>query len=57
MQACISSFSLGIVINHMKLVLITKVYKGKSKLDICNYRPISVLTILNKVSEKSMLMD
>ena len=44
--------------NHMKLAMITPVYKGGSKLDISNYHPVSVLPnskflekIYNKISE------
>ena len=39
----------------MKLALVTPVYKGKSKLEICNYRPVSILPILSKVLEKLMV--
>ena len=33
------SFSRGIFPDHIKLSLITPVYKGKSKLEVCNYTP------------------
>ena len=46
------SMSTGVFLDHMKLVTVTTVYKGGSKLDISNYQPISVLSILNKVLEK-----
>ena len=46
------SMSTCVFLDHMKLVTITPVYKGGSKLDISNYQPISVLPILNKVLEK-----
>ena len=36
----------------MKLTMITPVYNKGSKLDISNYRPVSVLPILSKVLEK-----
>ena len=49
------SFSRGIFLDRMKLALVTPVHKGKSKLEICNYRPISILLILSKVLEKLML--
>ena len=38
--------------NEVKLALIKSVFKGKSKLGVCNYRPISVLLILSKVLKK-----
>ena len=46
------SMSIGVFPNHMKLVMITPVYMGGSKLDISNYRPVSVLPLLRKVLEK-----
>ena len=49
------SFSYGIFPNHMKLALKTPVYKGKSKLEVCNYRPISIIPILSKVLEQLRL--
>ena len=39
----------------MKLALVTPVYKGKSKLEVCNYRPVSILPTLSKVLEKLMV--
>ena len=44
--------STGVFLNHMKLARITSVYKGGSKLDISNYRPVSVFPIVSKVLEK-----
>ena len=44
--------STGVFPDHMKLALITPVYKGGSKLDISSYQPVSVLPILSKVLEK-----
>ena len=35
----------------MKLALVTPVYKGKSKLEVCNYRPVSIMPIFSKVLE------
>ena len=46
------SMTIGVFPNHMKLVMITPVYMGGSKLDISNYRPVSVLPLLRKVLEK-----
>ena len=39
----------------MKLALVTPVYKGKSELEVCNYRPVSILPISSKVLYKTML--
>ena len=36
------SFALGIFPDHMKLAMITPIFKGGSKLDVSNYRPVSV---------------
>ena len=38
----------------MKSSMVTPIYKGKSKLQVSNYRPVSVLPILSKVLEKLM---
>ena len=42
--------------NSLKLVNITPVYKKKDALDKTNYRPVSVLTSLSKISE-SVIAD
>ena len=39
----------------MKVAVVTPVYKGKSKLEICNHRPMSILPITSKVLKKFML--
>ena len=49
------SFSQGIFPDHTKLALVTLAYKGKSTLEVCNYRPVSILLIFSKVLEKLML--
>ena len=49
------SFSQGIFPDHMNLALVTLVYKGKSTLEVCNYRPVSILPIFSKVLEKLVL--
>ena len=49
------SFALGVLPDHMKLAMITPIFKGGSKLDVSNYRPVSVLPIISKVLEKLML--
>ena len=46
------SLSTGIFSDHMKLAMICPVHKDGSKLKISNYRPVSILPILNKVFEK-----
>ena len=49
------SFALGIFPDHMKLAMITPIFKEGSKLDVSNYRPVSVLPTISKVLEKLML--
>ena len=49
------SFALGVFSDHMKLAMITPIFKGGSKPDVSNYRPVSVLPIISKVLEKLML--
>ena len=36
------------------LAIVTPIYKDKAKLELDNYRPVSVLPILSKVLEKLM---
>ena len=47
--------SQGIFPDHMKLALITTVNKGRSKLEVLNYRSIFILPVVSKVLEKFML--
>ena len=49
------SFSKGIFPDHMKLAMILPFYKGGSKLEVSNYRPVSILPIISKLLEKLML--
>ena len=49
------SFALGVFPDHMKLAMITPMFKEGSKLGVSNYRPVSVLPIISKVLEKLML--
>ena len=49
------SFALGVFPDQMKLAMITPIFKGGSKLDVSNYRPVSVLPTISKVLEKPML--
>ena len=48
------SFPRGVFPDHMKLG-ITPTFKGGSKLDVSNYRPVSVLLTISKILEKLML--
>ena len=48
------SFSRGVFPDHMKLAMVIPIYNGKSKLEVSNYRPVSLLPILSKVQEKLM---
>ena len=49
------SFSQGIFTDHMKHIIVTPVHKESSKLDMINYRRISVLPICSNILEKLML--
>ena len=49
-----SSFLQGIFPNHFKLGKISAVHKKGSRLDINNYRPVTVLPVLSKIIEKIM---
>ena len=45
-------FSTGIVPSSLKLANVIPVYKKDSQFCLCNYRPISLLSIFNKLLEK-----
>ena len=49
-----SSFSLGIFPKKLKFAKVTPVHKGKSKLELGNYRPILILPTFSKIFEKLM---
>ena len=49
------SFALAVFPDHIKLAMITPIFKGGSKLDVSNYRPVLVLPAISKVLEKLML--
>ena len=49
------SFKQEVFLNHIKMAMVTSIYKGGSKLYVCNYRPVSVLPIFSKIMEKPML--
>ena len=42
----------GIFPDNMKVAIIKPIYKGKSKTEIVNYRPVSLLPVISKVLEK-----
>lgn len=44
----------GTVPNDMKLAKVIPLYKKKSRLDVGNYRPVSILSIVSKILEKSV---
>ena len=46
------SFEKGVFPDLMKNAMVTPIYKGGSKLELKNYRPVSVLPILSKILEK-----
>ena len=47
-------FFTGIFPDLIKLAMITRTYKGGSRLEASNYRPVSVLPIFSKILEKLM---
>ena len=48
------SFELGIYPNSLKLAKVIPIFKAGSKLEVTNYRPISLLPTLSKIFEKLM---
>ena len=49
-----SSFKNGIFPEFLKISTIIPIYKKDSKLKVANYRPISLLSNINKILEKLM---
>ena len=49
-----STFEKGIFPEKLKFAKVTSTHKGKSKLELTNYRPISILPIFSKLLEKAM---
>jgi hypothetical protein len=48
------SFSMGIVPSNFKIAKVLPIYKNGSPTSTCNYRPISLLSVFNKLLEKLM---
>ena len=51
---CNRSFESGIFPEILKITRVIPIHKKKSKLDISNYRPISILSNIDKIFEKVM---
>ena len=51
-QICNMSMSSGIYPDKLKIAKVIPIYKKGSKSDVSNYRPISVLSCINKIYEK-----
>ena len=49
-----ASFATGIVPSEFKVANVIPIFKNGSQYDLCNYRPISLLSIFNKILEKLM---
>ena len=49
-----ASFTEGIFPKSMKVAKVTPIFKGGSKIDVSNYRPISLLSSFSKIYEKLM---
>lgn len=47
-------FETGVYPSQFKLAMVTPLFKGGNKSSVENFRPISVLTILNKIVEKAL---
>ena len=47
------SLSQGIFPFNMKLAIVKPLYKSKSRSDISNYRPVSLLPVISKILEKN----
>ena len=49
-----ASFTTGLVPSEFKAVNVIPILKKGSQYDLCNYRPISLLSVFNKILEKLM---
>jgi hypothetical protein len=63
MGTCISSvlchifnltFTTGIIPDQLKVSQVTPIHKSEKKDNVCNYRPISVISCFSKILEKVM---
>ena len=48
------SFNQGVFPNKLKIANIIPIYRNGDMLDWCNYKPISLLSNISKIYEKSM---
>ena len=48
------SIDSGIVPDDMKSAQVSPIYKKSSPLEVCNYRPVSILNVVSKVLERSV---
>jgi hypothetical protein len=51
------SFLTGVVPDQFKLATVIPIYKKGSKSVVSNYRPISLLSVFNKILEKLIIRD
>ena len=49
-----ASFTTGIVPSEFKVANVIPIFKKVFQYDLCNYRPISLLSVFNKILEKLM---
>ena len=49
-----ASFATGVVPDKFKVARVLPVFKNGLRTDMCNYRPISLLSVFNKIMEKLM---
>lgn len=47
----------GVVPNEMKLAKVKPLYKKKSRLDVGNYRPVSILSVASKILERAVFVQ
>ena len=47
----------GIFPSNMKLAVVKPLYKSKSKTEMNNYRPVSLLPVISKILEKLLISD
>jgi hypothetical protein len=51
------SISSGVVPEDMKVARVCPIFKKNSRLDVVNYRPISILIIISKILEKTVYLQ